>query len=234
MAARSRFPGDTSDACRQRAMTTCRETWRADAGLRVDYGQKAKAVNRERKMSELALPNDDGDNLVVAPIANSEPKHRYLCPVAVFGKSGVGPLGIGDSKWGVSADLLTHKVDETNGFVKKLSGEWIARAGGTIMPTTNEFSVPMKLSCFEEFRFCWKEVRNKELFDKIEKHLLRFVQDHRKRFLHGKKNMGPDARIKHPLLVASKEKLGQIWQVSLDVGVFNLAFVIHFSHLGTV
>ena len=124
---------------------------------------------------------------------------------------GVGPLGIGDHKYGLSVGLLNETVNTTPGFVKNFHYQWVSRAGGTVVSYSEKFQTPMKLSCFEEFGFCWREVGapNRDIFFRTEKHLLRFIQEFRKKFIHNKKNTGPHADIKHPLLIASKGILCQ-------------------------
>ena len=208
MSERLQLPGETADQCRVRVMTTCKETWRLDAALRSEYRQKAQEANKANK-SQLVVSGQDVNDGVIASSRVAPMKQLYLRQVVQSTTAaGVGPLGIGDSRFGLSVKLLDDTADATSGFVKKFSNEWLTRAGGTVV-STDSFQTPMKLSCFEEFGFCWNALtaENRKRFFQIETHLLRFVQDFRKKFIHNKKNKGPDADIKHPLLIATQGKL---------------------------
>ena len=208
MSERLQLPGETADQCRLRVMMTSKETWNSDETIRSEYRRKAQEINKTNK-SQLAISHQHVNDAVVANSRLAPMKELYIRQVVPSAKHvGVGPLGIGDSKFGLSVKLLDEKVDSTTGFVRNFHSEWVSRAGGTVV-STESFQTPMKLSCFEEFGFCWKEVLvpNRDIFFRTEKHLLHFIQEFRKKFVHKKKNTGPHADIKHPLLIATKGKL---------------------------
>ena len=205
MAQRVPLPGESAEECRKRVMSACQESWRsqsADAqAMRADFSQRAMHLNHVNKNLQLVPKSTEasGANSIVAEIANH--KYIYLPPISASRPSGLGVLGLGDRKFGLAVDIVNDASTSRKGFVREGDLEWTRRAGGTIVSST-EFSTPMKLSCFEEFGFCWRDVHDRDLYIRIEKHLLRFIQDHRKRFLHKKKNTGPNADINQPLLIA--------------------------------
>ena len=209
MSERLQLPGETADQCRLRVMAESKATWNSDPALRSEYRCKAQETNKSNK-SQLVVASQAVNDGVMVNSRVAPMKELYLRPVVqTTASAGVGPLGIGDSRFGLSVQLLGDTVDATMGFVKKFNNEWLTRAGGTVVSSTDSCQTPMKLSCFEEFGFCWNTLNreNRERFFQIETHLLRFMQDFRKKFIHNKKNKGPNADIKHPLLIATKGKL---------------------------
>ena len=207
MSQRSQRPGETSDDCRKRVMHSCLQQWRDTSeigvALRSEYQTKAKEVNKQNSR-EIVL-HQQADDVLACP-NNDSCKRTDICvgEIQPFGLKGFGTFGIGDVHFGMSASLLSDKSEQSTGFVKTSSDAWKRRAGGTIV-ANDSFDSPMKLSCFEEFGFCWRTVENKARYAKVEQHLLRFIQEYRKRFLQKKKNMGPNANIKQLLLFAVKD-----------------------------
>ena len=210
MSQRSQRPGETPDTCRKRVMNECLQQWRdtSESGkaLHEEYRQKAIEFNKTNSMQ--VARHQTTEHVLVSPVPDTS-THVCVPSIQAFASKGCGPLGIGDERFGLSVALLSEKVDQSVGFVKNSSAAWKTCAGGTIV-SNETFDVPMKLSCFEEFGFCWNTVGNKARYTKIEQHLLRFIQEYRKLFLYKKKNLGPNANIKHLLLIAIKDnwKLG--------------------------
>ena len=206
MASRSKLPGETADQCRLRVMAECQQEWRANAQLRSEYKTKAMEVNRSSSLQVAMQQDQNEDNAVAMNHQGENQSLKDLYPLVLCNQNGVGPMGIGDDKFGLSTKVLTEQSENTGGFVKNFSNDWNRRAGGTIV-SNETFNSPMKLSCFEEFGFCWREVTNREVYFRVENHLLLFIQNFRQKFMHNKTNLGPDAKIKQPLLIASKGTL---------------------------
>ena len=205
------LPGESSEDCRTRIMISCKQEWSANTDeaiqLRHHFAQLAKEKNKQHQYtahagsaSEIALQDQSKSDVheTLAERCGSHLQYQYVHPLRIW--NGYGAMSVGDKDFGISKAILEIECDKPS-FVSSVSSAWRVRAGGTVT-TTDVFSRPMKLSCFEEFGFCWSSVKDPDLFRKIEKHLLRFVQDHRKRLMHKKKNMGPNAEVKQPLLVS--------------------------------
>ena len=207
MSKRTILPVESQDQCRKRIMQECHRMWSSQteeaALIRREYSQLAKEKNKHYQLVEahdtsfdaVSTSMDSANEMSSSVEVQSKP--IYLPTIKVW--RGNGAMSIGDSQFGISKEIVKAE-SEKDGFVSGGSRAWKERAGGTVCGN-DEFRVPMKLSCFEEFGFCWRTVSNKDLYTRLEKHLMRFVQEHRKKFLH-KKNLGPNANVNQPVLLA--------------------------------
>lgn len=190
-------------------MKECHTTWSLQTSeavaLREEYSNKAVELNKLcSEDNVVAVPScgEPNDERLIHTDQN-QPKLAYIPPIQVW--SGCGAMSIGDSEYGISACLLSVESDKP-GFVKQGSLTWASRSGGTVS-STDTFATPMRLSCLEEFGFCWLSVKRADAYCRVEKHFIRFVQDFRKKLTHKKRNLGPNAEIKQPLLIAFDEWL---------------------------
>ena len=224
MAQRVPLPGESADDCRKRVLSSCQESWNSQsadaAAMRANFKQRAMHMNQVNKDIQLVPKSEDASGGNMNSIVAKDAKHKftYVPPLVPSRPSGFGVLGLGDTKFGLAVDIVNDEASSSKGFVREGDLEWTRRAGGTIV-SSMEFSTPMKLSCLEEFGFCWQDVHDRDLYIRTEKHLLRFIQDHRKQFLRKKKNIGPNADINQPLLIAFRGILN----------LFDIFFKGHFK-----
>ena len=197
---RSRQLGESAEDCRRRVMESCRDMWNASQQLREDYKAKARSLNQQLvSLSEASEANVVAPCSVDEEVVQHKPKAKFLPPAKAF--HGCGPLGIGDSKFPLSSALLEAKQNEESSFIQNHSMAWKRRTSGTIA-RGQPFTKPMKLCCTEDIGICWKDITDKRSFRSIEKHLLKFVAEYRKKHVLKGKNLGPNMNIKRPLLVS--------------------------------
>jgi hypothetical protein len=198
------LPGESQEQCRKRVMSQCRLQWAEQtpeaAQMRNLYTIRAKDMNK-RSGDSIVRQQKQDDNTAVVPKVELQTHLRPLNP-----KDGIGTFGIGDNEFGISKSLVEHADSESIGFVRNYNSSWRNRTG-SIFGENKELQQArgvIRLSCMDEFGFCYKSLLSKDRFNTVLEQLKGFVRGHHRSHVKEgtKTSQGPQVSIPQPLLAA--------------------------------